>query len=123
MHLRHGEQVNLNLLASSEYPSHVVELIVLHRPASSTFDNNTGLFKWTAINGEYYVSVRAQLKGSDFISKHDIDFYVKASDATNTTSTSCRSTTTMTRYSSSNYLVQQAMIIISIFGLTLLLGQ
>ncbi|CAF3630933.1 unnamed protein product [Rotaria sp. Silwood1] len=62
MHLRHGEQVNLNLLASSEYPSHVVELIVLHRPASSTFDNNTGLFKWTALNGEYYVSVRAQLK-------------------------------------------------------------
>ncbi|CAF3445492.1 unnamed protein product, partial [Rotaria sp. Silwood2] len=80
MNLIHGEQVYLNVSATSEYLVHVVALTDLHRPENATFNQNTGIFQWTAIKGEHYLSVEALDKIYNLKSKHDIIFYVKVSD-------------------------------------------
>ena len=53
MNLTEGAQVYLNMSASSEYPSHTVKLVELHRSENATFDQHTGIFQWTAIKGEH----------------------------------------------------------------------
>ncbi|CAF3883752.1 unnamed protein product [Rotaria magnacalcarata] len=122
MNLRHDDQINLNLSASSEYPSHIVELIAIVTPANSTLNQTTGIFTWKAIKGEHYLSIRARDKNSTLTSKHDIDFNVKANDDININSTTKRITATTTaRRSASNNLVQEVMIIISMLGLEIIL--
>ncbi|CAF3726113.1 unnamed protein product [Rotaria sordida] len=80
MTLTHGAHVYLNVSATSEYPSHVVKLFELHRPEHSTFNYNTGIFQWTPIKGEHYLSVEALDEIYNLKSKHDITFYVKVID-------------------------------------------
>ncbi|CAF1158061.1 unnamed protein product [Rotaria sordida] len=80
MSLTHGAHVYLNVSATSEYPSHVVKLFELHRPEHATFNYNTGIFQWTAIKGEHYLSVEALDETYNLKSKHDITFYVKVID-------------------------------------------
>ncbi|CAF3977564.1 unnamed protein product [Rotaria sp. Silwood2] len=111
MNLTQGKQVSLNISATSEYPSHVVELFELHRPVNATFDRNTGIFRWTAISGEHYLSIGARDTTYNLISKHDITFYVQAN-----------APITVTTTSGSNNLVKEANFIITILGLTLLFG-
>jgi hypothetical protein len=77
MNQTHGDPVNLVISASSEYPSHIVELFALHQPTTATFDRNTSIFKWTAVEGEHYLSVEARDTTYNLTSKHDIIFYVK----------------------------------------------
>ena len=76
MNLTVGAQVYLNMSASSEYPSHIVGLVELHRPENATFDQHTGIFQWTAIKGEHYVSIEAHDRTFNLTSKHDIVFNV-----------------------------------------------
>ena len=76
MDLKQAEQVDLIISASSEYPSHAVELSVLHQPEKSVFDTKTGVFKWTATTGEHYLSITARDAKTDLQAKHDIQFNV-----------------------------------------------
>ncbi|CAF4583161.1 unnamed protein product [Rotaria sp. Silwood2] len=121
MNLIQGRQVRLNVFATSEYPSHIVELFDLYRPENATFDRNTGIFRWTAISGEYYLSIGARDTTYNLISKHDITFYVQANAPSTVTPNSGRNTT-VTTTSGSNNLVKEANFIITILGLTVLFG-
>ncbi|CAF4000147.1 unnamed protein product [Rotaria sordida] len=112
MNLTHGQQMNLNVSATSEYPSHIVELFELHLPTNATFDRNTSIFLWIAIKGEHYLSIEARDKTYNLTSKHDITFYVKANDPI-----------VVTPSSGSNSLVKKTTFIIIILGLTLLFGR
>jgi hypothetical protein len=76
MNLKHGDPVSLSISASSEYLSHIVELSELHRPENAIFERNTGIFNWTAIAGEHYLSIEARDTTYNLKSKHDIKFNV-----------------------------------------------
>ena len=76
MNLQVFQAVKLNISASSEYPTHTIELSILHQPVNSTFDTRTGLFIWNATTGEHYVSIEARDINTNLKSKHDIEFYV-----------------------------------------------
>jgi hypothetical protein len=112
MNKTHGDPVNLVISASSEYSSHVVELSALHLPKNSTFDRNTGIFKWTAVEGEHYISIEARDTTYNLTSKHDIIFYVKAVGKP-----------IIDPNNGGNGQFQQASFIISIFGILVLFCQ
>jgi hypothetical protein len=78
--LQPGRQVYLVINAASEDLSHAIELSELHRPVNSTFDRNTGIFNWTAIKGEHYLSIEALDTISHLKSNHDISFNVNAAN-------------------------------------------
>ncbi|CAF1556505.1 unnamed protein product [Rotaria sp. Silwood1] len=128
MNLIHGNKINLNISATSEYPSNVVQLFELHRPANATFNQYTGIFQWTAIKGEEYLSIEARDITYNLRSRHDIAFYVKANDVTTTTTartTTARTTITArtTTSSASNHLVKETNVIITILGLIVLFSR
>ncbi|CAF5015570.1 unnamed protein product, partial [Rotaria sp. Silwood1] len=110
MNLTHGAHVYLNVSATSEYSSHVVELFELHRPEHAIFNRNTGIFQWTAIKGEHYLSIEALDKTYNLKSKHDITFAVKVIDDENTAAPG----------KGNNNHVNEANFIILIIGLNVL---
>lgn len=89
MSLNENNSVNIIITASSEYPSHAVQLSALHLPTNATFNNVTGSFKWKVIKGEHYVSIKARDTTNNLISKHDITFFVNVlAESTTTTQSS-----------------------------------
>lgn len=104
MNFTDGEYVRLHITVTSEHLSHDIELFPLHLPKESTFNQNTNMFEWIAVEGEHYLSMEANDKKYNLKSKHDISFYVKS-----------RSTSS----SSFTKLMRKTYITISMFGLTL----
>jgi hypothetical protein len=77
MNLKHGDHVQINMSASSEYPLNIVKISALHLPQNAKFDMNTYIFNWVAIKGQDYISIQADDITYNLKSKHDISFNVK----------------------------------------------
>jgi hypothetical protein len=80
MDLEEGNQVVLNMSASSEYLLNILVMSALHLPQNAVFNNYTGVFTWIAAKGEDYVSIQADDITYNLKSTHDITFNVKAAN-------------------------------------------
>ena len=78
--VKHGDLVSLNISATSEDPLHTVRLSLIHQPKNSTFIESSRVFKWVAVKGEDYLSIRAVDLNTNLTSKHDIVFNVSGVD-------------------------------------------
>ncbi|CAF3739978.1 unnamed protein product [Rotaria sp. Silwood1] len=77
MEAKHGDQIHLEINASSEYPSNVIVLSAVHLPKDATFNVLTSEFEWTAIEGDNYVRIRALDTTYNLMATHEIAFRVK----------------------------------------------
>ncbi|CAF1284517.1 unnamed protein product [Rotaria sordida] len=80
MKSKHGEQIHLIIDATSNYSMSVIVLSADHLPRDATFNTQTKVFQWTAIEGEDYVRIRAKDSTYNLTSTHDIVFQVKQAD-------------------------------------------
>ncbi|CAF1100682.1 unnamed protein product [Rotaria sordida] len=80
MKSKDGEQIHLIIDATSNYSMSVIVLSADHLPRDATFNTQTKVFQWTAIEGEDYVRIRAKDSTYNLTSTHDIVFQVKQAD-------------------------------------------
>ncbi|CAF1120774.1 unnamed protein product [Adineta steineri] len=71
-----GDKIQLKIVASSEYPSSVIQLSAIHLPRDAKFNVQTGMFEWTAIEGTEHVRIRAFDMTYNLTATHEIVFEV-----------------------------------------------
>ena len=77
MKINDGERIHLKIDASSEYPLSVINLFAVHLPQGATYNTQTGVFDWIAIEGDYYVRIRALDTKYNLMATHEIAFQVE----------------------------------------------
>ncbi|CAF3942552.1 unnamed protein product, partial [Rotaria sp. Silwood2] len=80
MKAKHGERIHLTIDATSNYSTSVIVLSANHLPNGATFNIQTKVFEWTAIEGEDYVRIRAKDSTYNLTSTHEIVFQVERAD-------------------------------------------
>ncbi|CAF4981966.1 unnamed protein product [Rotaria sp. Silwood1] len=80
MKAKHGERIRLTIDGTSNYSTSVIVLSADHLPNGATFNIQTKVFEWTAIEGEDYVRIRAKDSTYNLTSTHEIVFQVELAD-------------------------------------------
>ena len=78
MQVNDGDRIHLKIDASSSDPSSIINLSAVHLPQGATFNVQTGVFDWTAVEGDDYVRIRALDEKYNLMATHEIAFRIES---------------------------------------------